>query len=259
MAQVTELSRLLPGAAAALAPAIANFARQPGGAGRLAPLLVDEPALRGRVLEELSADQANAGIVLQLAGKLTPPGPGRKWPTWQGRLLKSLLDAGRHDEARRLWSSFSGNAAPTTGLIDAGFRDRTALPPFGWTLTSGGDGSADPDERGGLQVIYYGRNDVILASQMMTLPAGAYRFSLRASGAGEQYGESLAWTVTCLRATAPLARLPLTGRGERVLSLAFRVPEGCSAQSLSLSGTTPEFPGTVAVEISALRLDKVAG
>jgi hypothetical protein len=132
-------------------------------------------------------------------------------------------------------------------------------PPFGWTLTSGADGTAEPADPAGLQIMYYGRNDVVLATQLMTLSGGTYRLSLRASGGAEQNGDTLAWTVTCAAARTPLARLPFRGSGDRALSMTFLVPAGCPAQTLALNAISPEFPGTSTVKLGALRLEKVGG
>jgi hypothetical protein len=257
MTHVAALARMLPGGAQPLAPALAAFASQPANAAALAPLLQQDPQLRDGVLSELAADPANADAVLRLAGRWAPPSATASPPQWQGRLVNALVTAGEFQKARLLWSRFAGTSPNPSTLTDPAFRNRNLPPPFGWTLTSGADGTAETADPAGLQIMFYGRNDIVLASQVTTLPGGTYRLSLRASGGAEQNGETLAWTVTCVAAKAPFARLPLQGAGDRALSMTFRVPATCPAQTLALTATSPEFPGTSTLNVSALRLDKV--
>ena len=259
MLQVTALARLLPGGGRPLASSLAAFARQPGNAARIAPTLNQDADLRNSVLEELAADPANRDAILQVAGSLAPTGSGRSAPAWQGRLITALVNTGDYDSARRLWSRFAGKPASPATLTDPSFGDRDNLPPFGWKLTSGSQGSVEPDGQGGLQIQYYGRENVVLASQLATFAAGTYRLSMQASGGGEKAGDSLAWSVTCNGAKSPLATLALGGSGNRSLSTTFGVPEDCRAQGVALNGVSSEFPSTTSVQISGFRVERLPG
>jgi hypothetical protein len=256
---IAVLARLVPEGLAPFGPALAEFAKEPTQAVQLAPLLNREPTLRDVVLHNLAADAGNAAVVLRLAGNLPPLAPDSAPPNWQARLLGSMVEAGRIADAYQLWSRFTGRAVPAgAGLIDPGFRELSLPPPFGWTLSSGAEGSAEPDGPGGLQLLYYGRSDAVLASQLTTLSTGAWRLSVRATGGGERAGDSLAWRITCAGSAAPIGRLPLTGTGARQLAVTFTVPAGCAAQRIELAGISPEFPATTALTLNGLSLTKVA-
>ena len=104
-------------------------------------------------------------------------------------------------------------------------------------------------------MIFYGREDADLASQLLLLPPGQYRIQMDASGdAGGASG--LEWSVTCLPGKATLASIPLNGAtlaGKR-LGGTFTVPgQACAAQWLKLTGTAKEFAKSEQVTIGKLR------
>lgn len=171
---------------------------------------------------------------------------------WQQRLLGSLVAAGRFAEAKAAWTRFSGGQAAAE--IDPDFRtDR--LAPFGWTFASDASGFAESLGSGRLHVVYYGREDKVLASQLMMLRPGRYQLSMQVSGTGPTAG-SLAWTVRCLPSSAQIASLPLDRvRGRGALSATFTIPAaGCGAQRLEFKGTAPEFAEQAEATIAGLRL-----
>ena len=79
-------------------------------------------------------------------------------------------------------------------LIDPRF-ERGAMPPFGWELASGSAGVAEPTGDGSLHVLFYGRDNLALARQLLLLKPGRYRLSMRVNGA-EPSAESLSWAVS---------------------------------------------------------------
>jgi hypothetical protein len=113
-------------------------------------------------------------------------------------------------------------------------------PPFNWRFTSGGGGVAEPQPGGGLRVLYYGREDVVLAQQLLMLAPG--RYQLRQDVATP--AANLHWTLTCLPGGTRLDAVdaPIT------------VPPACTAQRLELRGTMPETSATTDVLIRSVTL-----
>ena len=208
-----------------------------------------QPQLESALLGALAADPANRSLILELwSGR-----GGEEARGWQSRLTNSLVDARRYGEARDAWARFSGISARPDQLLDPEFTGQS-LPPFGWTLVSGPGGVAEPEGGGRLHILYYGRDNLVLASQLMTLPPGRYLLSMQVSGASPT-AKALSWSVRCLPSSGPIASTAIAGSG--TLSVPFAVPSsGCEAQRLELAGTAPEFPEKADLAISKLRLER---
>ena len=250
LGEISTLARLVPQSLDGIAPYLAAYARSPGGASEVELMLRGHPELEPLLLNALASDAGNERLALSLwSGRGSESARG-----WQVRLLNSLVDAGHYDRARAAWMRFSP-ASPQRGeLVDPGFTGR-ALPPFGWILTSGPAGVAE-SEGGQLHILYYGRDNLVLASQLLTLKPGSYRLSMRVGGASPA-AKSLAWTIRCLPSPSEIAAIGLAGAGKgQALAARFVVPpSGCVAQRLELAGTAPELPEQSDVTIAELRLD----
>ena len=108
---------------------------------------------------------------------------------------------------------------------------------------------AEPAPGGGLHVLFYGREEAVLASQLLLLKPGRYR--LRYDVRGAPPGEApLSWAVNCLPANSRLAEAPLVSGSE----LAFAVPAGCRAQELQLRGAIADVPANLDLTIGQLEL-----
>ncbi len=251
LAEISVLARLVPQSLPTMAPFLATFARSPGAAPQVKQVLRTHPQLEPTLLETLSADPANVDLILALwSGR-----SGEQARTWQGRLLAQLVAAGRYPQAHDAWARFTGAAAEPGQLFDPEFRKPT-LPPFGWTLASGPAGVAEPDAAGRLHVLFYGRDDLVLASQLLTLEPGRYRLSMVANGTSTT-SDSLQWTLSCLPASSQIFQIRLDFAGPAFGS--FSVPMvDCPAQRLELSGTAPEFPEQADVTIGQFRLQREA-
>jgi hypothetical protein len=247
LAEIAALARLVPRSLSQVAPYLASYARTPGVAPQVRALVREHPDLELALLNTLAANPGDSNLALYLwSGH-----PGKGSRQWQERMLRSLVDADRFFEAAAAWSHFSGGIA--AGQVDPNFRtDR--LAPFGWTLASDASGVAEPQGDGRLHVLYYGRNDKVLAGQLLMLGPGRYRLAMRVSGATPT-AKSLAWTIRCLPSGTELATLPLGSRGAE-LSASFTVPAaGCRAQRLELNGTAPEIAEQAEATIGRLRLE----
>jgi hypothetical protein len=253
LGEISALTRIVPESLDGVAPYLASYARSPGAAEEVRRMLRRQPRLEPVLLNTLAANARDANLALRLwSGR-----GGDEARPWQQRLLSSLVEAGRYAEAEAAWRRFGG-AAKTDGEDLADFSS-TALAPFGWSLVSGPAGVAEPDEGGRLRILYYGRDNLALASRLLMLKPGRYRLSMRVSNASPG-AESLAWVVRCLPSSNQLAALGLQGANKRVLTGSWDVPPtGCEAQWLELIGTSPDFPQQTEATISEFRLSRGGG
>ena len=262
LGEIAVLARLVPGGSQLLIPGLVQYARRPGSARFLRATLAANPTIGEAVLAILATDANNADLVLRIAGPLKIADEGEPPPAWQGRLLNALIERGEFGRARELWAKVS-NIPPAawSGLINKGFARINAPPPFNWSFGSGSFGVAEPAGGGYLKVIYYGREDAELASQLLLLAPGQYRLQMHASGdAGGASG--LAWSVTCLPGKTRLASVPLNGAtvGGKRLGASFSVPsQACGAQWLKLTGTAKEFAKSEQATIGRFDISPVAG
>jgi len=253
LAEISALSRLVPQSLPNIAPFLATYARSPGASPQVRAMIRRQPQLETMLLGALAGDAENLDLVLYLwSGS-----GGEEAKAWQGRLVNSLVEAGDYAKARSAWARFTGISAGNDQLFDPDF-SMPALPPFGWTLVSGPSGVAEPEDGGRLRILYYGRENLVLASQLLTLPPRSYRLTMRISGSSRSTG-SLAWMVRCMPSNDSIATLEL-GAGGSEPAERFAVPaSGCAAQRLELTGTAPEFPQQMEIRIAQLRLTREAG
>lgn len=262
LTEISVLARLVPGGSQLLVPALVRYARAPGSAVSLKATLAANPQVGQAVLAILATDASNADLILRIAGPLKPADKETPPPAWQGRLLNALVETGQFARARELWGKVSGTVPATpTGLVNGGFAKLNAPPPFNWSFGSGSFGIAEPAEGGQLKVIFYGREDAELASQLLLLSPGQYRLQLEASG--DAAGESgLEWSIACVPGKMKLAATPLTGAtlAAKRFGAAFAVPhQGCSAQWLKLTGTAKEFAKSEQATIGKFGLSRADG
>ncbi|MCF2514337.1 hypothetical protein LVY65_04555 [Sphingomonas sp. G124] len=254
LSEISALARLVPQSLDDIAPYLAAYARSPGGAHEVKAMLADHPELEPLLLNILAADAGNDRLVLYLwSGR-----GGNDASGWQVRLLNSLIDARRYGQAQVAWTRFSPNSYREQELVDPKF-ELSALPPFGWTFASGPAGVAEAEEEGRLHIIYYGRDDVSLAKQLLMMRPGSYRLSMRVSP-GSQASKALAWTVRCLPSSDEIANAGMVGAHNGELAVKFKVPPaGCIAQQLELAGTAPELPAPADLTVADFRLVQEAG
>jgi hypothetical protein len=229
-------------------PTLAAFARSPGAIPQLKAFFVRYPRVEASVLSILAGDAANADLVLALANIRNPN------PDWHATLVSALAESGQYAKAHATWARLSGIRAHGQ-LFNPRFADTAAPPPFNWTLTETGEGVAEPDGNGGIDVLYYGRENAVLASQLLLLSPGNYRLAMQVTDVGGEPG-TLHWTLRCANADKVIADLPLragTAAGS------FAVPADCTAQWLELKGLAADSPQTIEAKLHHLRLAAEAG
>ncbi|HJP67438.1 MAG TPA: hypothetical protein VJ846_00945 [Sphingomicrobium sp.] len=245
--EVAGLARLSPNGSLAVAPYLAAYAKRPENWPALRATFRANPGIAEPVLMALAGNADTAPAVLALADPKEKAGDA----PWLAPLLNSLIAAGKYEEAVTVWKRTTRVNAP--GLVyDSAFRDRNSPPPFNWSLTSSTVGVAER-QAGRLHVIFYGQEDGILASQLLLLERGQYRFSMQLVG-NQPHAHSLTWSIWCDKSEAPIASVNLDVAANR--SWNFAVPANCPAQWLRLSGTSSDIPQQVDVMVASLRLEK---
>lgn len=261
LAEISIMARLVPGATSSLAAPIAAYARQPGTSPALTQFFAHSPELAPLVLNELAKDPMQADRAIALGEGL--PGSGDR--RWQQTLIQTLIDNRQYPRALATWRKLAG-VAPFVGLYNPQFVAAKAPPPFNWTPFNGSGALAEPAPGGGLKLIYYGRDEIVVTRQLLVLAPGRYTLAMRLGGgpvktaprpdadAGADADEGLAWQVTCAEGGAVLGTLPLRAGMAGRAALGFAVPGSCRAQWLTLRGTAGQFGEPVALTVSALTL-----
>lgn len=249
--QVAAVARLSPGGSTTVAPYLANYARDPANWSALRNFFIEHRDLSGPVLTGLATNARSAQAVLALAD------PKEKLlnAPWLGTLLNSLVIAGKYAQAQAIWARASG-LKPEPYLYDATFSDKASPPPFNWKLTSSAVGLAERQPGGRLHVVFYGRQNGILATQLLLLPRSEYEMSAQLTG-DVAHARSLNWSIWCDKAAVAIGSVSLDGAAEH--GWRFSVPSGCRAQWLNLSGVAGNPPQQVDATISALKLQRVSG
>ena len=229
--------------AEAFGPALVAYARAPGAVSQLRSFFRKYPRVEASVLSVLASDAANADLVLALATNDRVADPD-----WRTTLVTGLAAAGQYAKAYATWARVS-RIHPSYGLFNPGFAKLAAPAPFNWHFPQTSEGVAEPDGKGGLNVLHYGRAKAVLARQLMLLRPGEYRLTLAVDSTGGD--GALRWILRCASDQKLLLDLPLR-RGSTGGS--FTVPDGCEAQWLELQGDAGETAVTTELTIRGLRL-----
>ncbi len=243
LAELSVMGRLVPGTEAQFVPSLIAFARQPAAAPVLRRFFARSPTYRAIVLAGLAQDAANAGLILALAGTRAPGTPP---DAWESAIVNKLIEGGQPGRAQIVWRRLAG-VAPYDGVFNPRFIAQSAPAPFNWSYDASGAGLVTPDAGGGLDLVYYGRRDVVLAEEMLLLAPGSYRLVTDVGGTATG---ALGWQVACAGTKAILLQAPLVANGA-----ILRVPaEGCAAQSLRLTGSSVEGEPSASVTIGSVRI-----
>jgi len=247
--QTALLARLSPRGTDVVAPFVAAYAQDRANWPQLRALFRSQEGLEDGVLIALAHDARNADAILALAdADHRKPDSG-----WLKLLLSSLVASGDYARAHAIWSSV-GHARKGGGLLYiAGFSEPDAPPPFNWSFSSGDVGLAERQPEGRLHVIFYGNEDGVLASQLLLLRAGAYRLQMQVVG-DPVHPESLRWSMRCDKEKEPFATVGIADAATR--GWTFKVPPGCSAQWIELSGRSGDVAQQSDVTIGGLALKR---
>ena len=253
LVELGALARMSERASQPLVPALAAYARSPGAVTQLRRYFKAYPAVRDNTLALLAEDSRNASLILSLA----PRGlNGTVRADWQGRLIQSLIRSGEYAAAEALWSRTAG-VADRGLLFNPNFRASTAPPPFNWQYSTGFAGVAEPSGSGGLDVIYYGRADVTLVSQLLRLAPGRYRLAMRVKRPSRS--SRLRWNISCLPSNKTLIELPFGTLSNGPVAGDFVVSaRDCPAQALELRGRPGDSIASEQHKISSVSFERLA-
>jgi hypothetical protein len=258
--EIGALAGVAPRAGSLLIGELARLAQAPDTVGALESALRKNPAFRNQLLDHLAANNADPDLVLRLARNVPAP-PGSSSPApWQTQLVTSIAERGEIARAYGLWRTFYAPRAPEKkdGVYDGRFQGLPGTGPFAWQFPASPAGVAERTGARTLQVDYYGRDAARMVEQLLMLPPGKHRLSVRAEGDAEGEGSKLNWRIECRPSKAQIADLLLRNLTytPRVMTADFTVPSGgCSAQWLRLEGTAGEFPKAQTATISAINIE----
>lgn len=249
--QFSVLARLMGQTQAPIADAMAQMSLAPETRDAVRRTLATDRNLERAVLIALARSDAPPAAIFALATPAARAEAGSA-RSWGPVLVSHLVERGRMPAARAVWARIYNvpdeqAAAP---IFNAAFAKSPASPPFNWALAAGGLGAADL-RQGGLSIDWYGRDSGDLASQLLVLRPGRYRFSFVVESGKTDAAAPLSWTLACAKDKgATLMNAPvLAAAARRRLLTDFVVPVGCPAQVLAVHGEAGEFPVPTAVTL----------
>ena len=262
--QFSVLARILGATQAPIATAMAKMTMAPETHDAVRHTLRTDPVLERSVLIALAKSDTAPDTIFALA---SPAGraDARDKESWGPILVNRLVERGHYPNARSVWQRIYGvaPAQAVAPIINAGFRETAASPPFDWTLTASGLGAADI-RNNSLVVDYYGRDSGDLARQLLVLQPGRYRFAFTVDPGKTDGAAKLYWSLAC-GSTAPTDRNQLmnvaataTAKPHRITA-EIVIPTGCPAQTLTLRGEAGDFPSPLSVTLRDLDLRTVSG
>lgn len=248
LAELAVLLKVQPQRQMTLLPYFSRLAADPRNKRAVQEMIAANPDFGRQLLSAVAGENAPPSLVLELSSIL-PPHPDDH--VWQTSLIDAAIRRGDYTNARKIWRVVTGNDRSSTILYDPEFDDRKAPAPFNWTFAAGPDGVAEPQGKGRLSLLYFGRNPIQMANQVLTLPEGRFRLRWKANGPSEDTNE-LGWQLMCLPSGETLGEAPL---GARVWH--FSIGSGCKAQRLVLHAVPGDIPRKHNVDLSGLRLEQL--
>lgn len=260
--QFSVLARILGATQAPIATAMAQMTMAPETREAVRRTLNTDPVLERAVLIALAKSDTAPDAIFALASPVARADAGNA-ESWGPILVNRLVERGQYTAAKSVWQRIYGlsSAQAAMPITNAGFRETKPSPPFDWTLTASSLGAADL-RGGGLAVDYYGRDSGALASQLLVLQPGRYRFAITVDPGKTDATATLSWTLACKAGASdtrdPLMTLPVTATAKpHRLAAAIMVPANCPSQILTLRGEAGEFPSPVSVTLRELDLRPV--
>lgn len=244
--QIAVLARLSPRGTTTVAPYVAAYAKDRANWPAMRTLFRSQQELETSVLTVLARDPANTDAILAVAD------PGHRQPDspWLATLLHSLIASGDYQRAHALWSSIGGAGA--SGLIyDSAFASPGPPAPFNWTFATATIGLAERQAGNRLHAIFYGNEDGTLASELVLLPAGAYRVQMQIVGEAV-HPEALSWSIRCDKSQDPISTIAIADAARS--GWTFQVPANCPAQWFELSGRSGDIAQQSEVTITGLKI-----
>ena len=260
-AQFSVLSRLVGTAQQPIAKAFALMSTVPEMRGPVRRTLRTDPGLEQVVLTTMANGNASPAGIFALASPIGLANAGVA-NGWGSALVTRLVANGQYAAARSVWQRIYrlSNADAAALIFNPRFAKTPASAPFNWALQASTLGAADP-RNGGVAIDYYGRDSGDLATQLLTLKPGRYRFSFVVEEGKTVASSQLSWVLTCHadpKTTLMNAAVAGSAKARQILA-DVTVPLTCPAQVLALRGEASEFPVPVNVTVRDIALRPLAG
>lgn len=163
-----------------------------------------------------------------------------------GTLISQLVAEERFAEARGVQDEFHPRAADAGLVRDPHFADPGAVYPFGWTLGQKGEIGALRGRIGArtaLSIQSQPGGIGQVAAQLLVLPPGAYRFTVRTATTLADPTALPLWTLTCAgEEGVQIALLDQPAARGATAAVDFAVAPGCAAQWLALTLRESDIP-----------------
>jgi hypothetical protein len=251
LTELGVLARLQPSTSETFAATLGELARTPGRTVIVKDFLRRNPEIEPAVLGKLAGDARNTDLILSLWSRKR--GETEAPPEWLRRIIEALVAEGEFERAKIVWATVSGVNPLPSGIYNADFSDISAIAPFNWYFPNNGS-VAEPLGDGRLQVIHYGRQNTVIAEQLLVLKEGSFEIAGRSLEALDTR-RTIGWEVRCVPGDELLTRIPLDRQASRSTIVArFTVTPACPAQRLQLVVTQQELGSTHAFTVSKLDL-----
>ncbi|WP_010185635.1 hypothetical protein [Sphingomonas sp. PAMC 26605] len=249
--QFSVLARLVSTAQAPIAQAMAVMSQAPATRDAVRRTLATNPRLERDVLVALARADTPPASLFALASPAAIADAGDA-ESWGPVLIARLVAQQRYGVARAAWARVYWLTAAQTDapIFDAALRTVPKRSAFDWSLAAGSLGAADIRD-GALAIDYYGRDSGDLASQLLVLKPGRYRFAFGVDPGSGDTAPRLFWSLACASGDkAKLMDVPvLAAAGQRRIAAEVVVPASCPAQMLALRGEAGDLPAPVSVTI----------
>lgn len=262
MAEIDMVLRLSPELRGPLLPELAKLLREAPLRRMLIPVLATEPEWRDQFYAVALSRGLPPRWALEILKGVRDLKGNAKVAAERRLYLHSLLAAGYHARARELWTdSLAPADRAKNGLVfDPNFRGSSAPDPYNWRFTDSSAGRAElastPSQRPGLNITYFGSQEVDLAEQKLALPAGSYSLTVNARSDTGTGSSQLAWVIVCDGEKSPVTTLLLgeLDAGVRRYSKPFVVPSRCGGQRLFLRATPGDRSSNVEAQVRSVEI-----
>ena len=229
LSNLVAITRIERSKASPIAPALVEYVQTPGAAAKVRTVFAKNSGLAGDILTQLASNPSNLALIRALA----PAVRGATIAPWEERLVESTLAGGEPAKARRLWVSIN-RIRPTADQVpfNPDFRPIAPRPPFNWEVGSGRAGLAELRPEGGLAIVHFGREPILLARQLVVLEPGRYEIGTELNRPAEP--GRLEWRLQCTTGGEPQV-IAVGAPGRTVQSSA-----GCPASWLELHAVPDE-------------------
>ena len=218
--------------------------------------------LRGRVMFRLALRRADPELLVYLAQNMRGLARDENERQWIGQFARQVANRIGSDTARDVWAELHDVDGRATGksVLDPDFASISGTPPFGWDVGRSALGNSEISD-GALDVLYYGRREGSLASQLLLLESGDYRLTIEGDSADSDQPDALSWQVSCTEGDEILLSMTVTEIAESSgRPVEFSVPaENCAAQELQLVGTPSSEGRRQSASFESLRIERGGG